>query len=135
MKKGSEKMKKSKILIVEDDFIQFMSAEMWMRSWGYDVLGPASSSEQALEITERERPDVILMDVRIQGNMDGIDTAGLIAEQFKIPVIFTTGYDHGDIHQRMQTVKYAAVLVKPYGKHELKAAIETYIAGNLLDGH
>ena len=117
-------MEKSKILIVEDDFIQFMSAEMWMRIWGYEVLGPASSSEQALEITERERPDVILMDVRIQGNMDGIDTARLIAEQFKIPVIFTTGYDHGDLYQRMQTVAYAAVLVKPYGKQELKAAIE-----------
>ena len=119
-------MKKNKILIVEDDIVQFLSTELLMKIWGYEVLGPASSSEQALEITEKDKPDVILMDISIQGKMDGIDTARQIAEQFKIPVIFTTGYDHGDVYQRVQTVKSAAFLVKPYGIEELKAAIEEF---------
>ncbi len=119
-------MKKGRILIVEDDYVQFLSTEMLMRIWGYEVLGPASSSEQALEIAEKDKPDVILMDISIQGNMDGIDTARQIDEQFQIPVIFTTGYSHGELYQRAQTVISAAFLVKPYGIDELKAAIEEH---------
>jgi len=120
-------MKKGKILIVEDDFLQFLSTEMLMRIWGYEVLGPASSSEQALEIAGRDKPDVILMDISIQGTMDGIDTARQIAEQFEIPVIFTTGYDHWEVFQRVQTAKPAAFLVKPYEISQLKSAIEEHI--------
>jgi DNA-binding response OmpR family regulator len=119
-------MKKNRILIVEDDYVQFLSTEMLMGIWGYEVLGPASSSEQALEIAERDKPDVILMDISIQGNMDGIETARQIAEQFKIPVIFTTGYDHWEVYQRVQTIKSAAFLVKPYDIGQLKAAIEAH---------
>jgi CheY-like chemotaxis protein len=119
-------MKKGKVLIVDDDFVQFLSTELLLRIWGYEVLGPASSSEEALEIAEKDKPDVVLMDINIQGNMDGIDTARQIADQFKIPVIFTTGYDRGEVCHRLQKVESAAILTKPYELDELKSAIEQH---------
>ncbi|TAN45035.1 MAG: response regulator [Nitrospirae bacterium] len=124
MNRGSDVVKKVKILVVEDDYVQFMSMEMVMKIWGYEVLGPVSSSEQVLESVRQNRPDLVLMDVNIQGCMDGIDTAKEILDKYKIPVMLITGYALSELHHRLQSVKAAGFLMKPYDPQTLRSAIE-----------
>lgn len=128
MNRGSEVVKKASILVVEDDFVQFLSIEVAMKVWGYEVLGPAASSEQVLESVIRDKPDLVLMDVNIQGSMDGIDTAKEILDKYKIPVMLITGYALSELQHRLQSVKAAGFLMKPYEHQELKCAIETLLS-------
>ena len=93
-------MSKGKILIVEDEFIQFLSLQELVEHHGYEVCGPASTCEEALDMVRSDTPDLILMDVSIQGGQDGIDTARDIGELFKLPVILTTGYDNPEVYKR-----------------------------------
>ncbi len=115
---------KGKILIVEDEFIQFLSLQELMEEHGYEVCGPASTGVEALDMARASIPDLVLMDVSIQGAQDGIDTARDIGERFGIPVILTTGYDSPEVYQKACNAKTAGFLLKPYEIGELIDAIE-----------
>ena len=120
-------MSRGKVLIVEDEFIQFLSLEELMLERGFEVCGPASTSDEAIEMALAERPDVVLMDVSIQGGRDGIDTAREIDARCRIPVILTTGYDSAEVYEKARTVKTAGFFLKPYEVEDLMAAIEASI--------
>ncbi|MBM4242166.1 MAG: response regulator, partial [Euryarchaeota archaeon] len=79
-------MSSKKILVVEDDAIASMDIQRTLQLWGYEVVAVASSGEEAVEITEELKPDLILMDVVLKGEMDGIDAAHKIIEILDIPV-------------------------------------------------
>jgi two-component system, response regulator PdtaR len=83
-------MKTAKILIVEDEAIIAMEIESQLQSLGYNVTSIVDTGVKAIEKAEADKPDLILMDIRIKGEMDGIQTAAIIREQFDIPVIFST---------------------------------------------
>jgi two-component system, response regulator PdtaR len=117
----------AKILVVEDEFIQFLSLEDLMLARGHEVCGPASTSAEAIEMVLSERPGLVLMDVSIQGGRDGIDTAREIGERFGIPVILTTGYDNPEVYEKARSVKTAGFFLKPYEVDDLMAAIEASI--------
>ena len=85
-------MGKAKILIVEDEAIIAMGIESSLQHLGYEVTSIVDTGEKAFEKTEIDKPDIILMDIRIKGEMDGIDTAKVIRNQFGIPVIFSTAW-------------------------------------------
>lgn len=118
-------MAKCKIMIVEDEFIQFLSLEETMQHYGYEVCGPVGTCDEAIEMAQTERPDIVLMDVSIQGGRDGIDTAREIGDRFNIPVILTTGYDSPEVYEKARTVKTAGFFLKPFDIDELIDVIET----------
>ena len=93
-------MPKTKILIVEDDDIVARVIAWRLNNIGYEVCGRATSSTETMEILVKEYPDVVLMDINIKGETDGIETANMIKTRVKIPVIFLTSHSDGSTLQR-----------------------------------
>jgi len=112
-----------KVLIVEDESIIAMELENHVRRMGYDVIGPVATGDAALENVGDYQPDIVLMDIRIQGDKDGIETAEAIRSRFKTPVIYLTAHADQRTIQRAKVTEPLGYLVKPLREHELRAAI------------
>ena len=113
-----------KIGIVEDDLIIALALSEMLTSCGYFVTSIARRYTEAIALLEDEHPDLLLIDVKINGTLDGIEVAKTINEQFRIPFIFlTANSDFGTIN-RAKDVKPSAFLSKPVTKQQLFAAIE-----------
>jgi response regulator of citrate/malate metabolism len=115
---------KKKILIVEDDKMLCTIFEMFIKQLDHDLVGISQTGEEALQICEINRPDVILMDIHLTGEMDGIETAKIISERFDIPVIFVTSdIEEDTIHSATYNNTYG-FLMKPIYKSSLGVSIE-----------
>ncbi|MDD1701731.1 MAG: response regulator [Methanoregula sp.] len=120
-------MKDASILIVEDEAIVAKSIEKRLRSLGYRVTGTAASGEETLAILEKSKPDLILLDIRLEGKMDGVETSRIIHERFRIPVIFITAYsDNATIERATKTGPYG-YLLKPFGETDLQSTLQTVL--------
>lgn len=102
-----------KILIVEDEGIQAMNTKLALIRMGYEVLPIAISGKSAVDLALRFKPDLILMDIRLRGRMDGIEAAGLIRQKAATPIIFVSAYADENTMQRAQQTHPAAVIEKP----------------------
>jgi len=117
-------MEKAKILVVEDEAIIAMEIENQLQGLGYEVTSIVDTGEKAIKKAEADKPDIILMDIRIKGEMDGIDAAEEIRIRFGIPVIFSTAYlDQERIERAKITMPFGYVL-KPIQERDLKVTIE-----------
>ncbi|MBT3226100.1 MAG: PAS domain S-box protein [Deltaproteobacteria bacterium] len=117
-------MEKARILIVEDETIIAMEVESQLQRLGYEVTSVVDTGEKAISKAESDKPDLILMDIRIKGEMDGIDTAEEIRNKFGIPVIFSTAYlDEERIERAKITMPFGYVL-KPIQEREFKVTLE-----------
>lgn len=120
-------MEKTKILVVEDEVITAMSLEASLESLGYQVTSIVNSGEAALSSIDSNKPDIVLMDIKIKGDMDGIDTAEIIRERFDLPFVFSTAYlDQEKIERAKITMPFGYVL-KPIQERELKVTLEMAI--------
>ncbi|MBC8257876.1 MAG: response regulator [SAR324 cluster bacterium] len=117
-------MSKSGILIVEDEVLIAMDIQQKLEKFGYSVCGIAASGEAALVKVIETQPELILMDIVIQGRMDGIETAKKIQEQFGIPVIYLTAYSDEKNLRRAKITQPSGYLLKPYSERELEITIE-----------
>jgi len=106
-------MNNNRILIVEDEGIQAMNTKLTLLRMGFEVLPIAMSGKSAVELAKRHKPDLILMDIRLRGAMDGIEAAGIINESLHTPVIFVSAYADEQTMQRAQNTNPAAFLEKP----------------------
>jgi len=113
-----------KILVVEDETVIAMELELQLENMGYDVVGRAGSGAGAIEKATELRPDLILMDIVMPGEMDGIDASKRIKSTQNIPIIFLTAYADEKYIKRAREVGPFGYLVKPYEDRELRAAIE-----------
>lgn len=118
-----------KIMQVEDEAVFAMVTDMELRNLGYPRTSHASSGEEALRKFKRERPDIVLMDIRLSGKMDGIEAAEVIRSETDIPIIFITAFDDVEFRQRADRVKPLAYMVKPLEILYLKQLIDGYFAG------
>lgn len=116
--------RKTRVLVVEDEGVVAMNVKMALLDGGYEVLPIAISAQTALTFTAQYRPDVVLMDIRIKGDKDGIDTATLITRHYHIPIIYTTAHYDEETVRRANETEHAGYLVKPYEDSELYALIE-----------
>lgn len=116
-------MKKTKILITEDEFVVSQNLKNKLSSLGYDVIGTVSSGEDALDKIKQNRPDLILMDIMLAGKMDGIETAKIIKSKYNIPLIFLTAYSSKEIYQRAEITEPYAYIIKPFEERELEINI------------
>lgn len=114
----------TRILIVEDEAIVAESIASKLRRFGYEVLDPIPSGEEAVAISEKERPDVVLMDIHLAGKMDGIDAADTILGQYHIPVIFLTAYADEQTIARAKKAGPFGYIVKPFRERDLYVTIE-----------
>ncbi|MBE9129354.1 MULTISPECIES: ATP-binding protein [unclassified Coleofasciculus] len=112
------------ILVVEDEKIIALNLKENLESLGYIVAGIAASGEEAIEQATQRHPDLVLMDIRLKGDLDGIETADYIWEHLFIPVIYVTGHsDHSTLARAKMTAPFGYVL-KPVKERELSVAIE-----------
>jgi len=117
-------MASNKILIVDDEFVVGLDLKERLENLGYSVVGISSSSKDTISLCKKYSPDLVLMDIVIKGDIDGIDTAKILKEQFNVPIIYLTAYaDNRTIKDAMVTEPYG-YLVKPVQERELKSAIE-----------
>ena len=117
-------MANKNILIVEDERVIAMDIQMRLERMGYQVCGTVTHFDQVIETVSGRKPDLVLMDIRIQGEKDGIDTALVIYEHYQIPVVFLTA--HGDTATFKLSLKARpfGFLTKPFKDEDLKNAIE-----------
>ena len=115
-------MAPARILIVDDEAIVAVDIQKTLKALGYDVPAIAFSGEEALQKTEELHPDVVLMDIVLRGQMDGIEAAQQIYERFGIPSIFMTGYSE-EIIEQLNTGKPCLSVIKPVEEKELHKTI------------
>jgi PAS domain S-box-containing protein len=117
-------MTPASILIVEDEAIVALDLRTQLEDLGYDVIGIADQAEDALKIAAAQRPDLVLMDVRLKGPTDGIHTAGILNRMYQLPVIYLTAHSDDETVQRAAGTAPYGYLTKPFQIRELHAAIE-----------
>ncbi|MEB3278116.1 MAG: ATP-binding protein [Lyngbya sp.] len=117
-------MNEVKILIVEDELLIAKGLARKLQKLGYTVVDIVSSGEKALEQVAETQPDLVLMDIVIKGDMDGIETAELIHERYNIPVIYVTAYADDSTLDRAEKTGSYGYLLKPYKERELHATIK-----------
>ncbi|MDR3557401.1 MAG: response regulator [Syntrophobacteraceae bacterium] len=117
-------MNPASILVVEDEAIVAMEIKERLKAMGYALAGVAASGEQALELAQNGRPDLVLMDIRLQGDMDGITAAREIRKRFHLPIIFLAAHSEDATLDRAREVEPHGYILKPFHDQELRSAIE-----------
>jgi response regulator NasT len=120
-------MKAIKVLIAEDEPIVRMDLRELLENQGYKVIGEASDGQSAIDIARREKPDIVIMDIRMPG-MDGIEAAKILTEEEIAPVIFLTAYSDKELVEKAKEVGVVAYLVKPFKETDLFPTIEVAIS-------
>lgn len=119
---------KHKVVVVEDEGLIAADLEARLKSAGYTVPGTADSAHKALQLIRRTLPDLVLMDIRLKGNIDGIEVADEVRKQLDIPVVYLTAYeDRGTLERAGQSQAFGYIK-KPIASASLKGAIEMALA-------
>jgi PAS domain S-box-containing protein len=121
------------ILIVEDDGIIAAHLQDTLTGLGYRALGPVASGEAAIAAVKAQPPDMVLMDIRLAGPMDGISAAGRIQSDADIPIVYLTCYSQDPLLQQAKVTAPYGYLVKPVGERELAATLEMALYRHSLD--
>lgn len=118
-------MMKARILVVEDEQIVAADLSAKLDRLGYEVVGVASSGEEAISVSKELRPELVLMDVRLQGRMDGTEAARRIQRAIGVPIVFITAY--AEIFLRDPTLMNPPGLCisKPFSIAQLRAVLDT----------
>ena len=109
-----------KILIVEDESLVSSDLKYHLESMDYEVVGIASTGVDAIRIAGNKFPDIVLMDIKLKGDMDGIETAKELHDQYNIPVIYLTCFFDNGILERAKLTKPYGYIIKPINPNELK---------------
>ncbi|RMD86537.1 MAG: response regulator, partial [Candidatus Dadabacteria bacterium] len=117
-------MSNQPILIVEDEHIVAEDIKQTLISLGYRVVGIAASAEEALEKVAKDKPQLALMDIKIKGKIDGIETASLLYQNYGVPVVYLTAHaDDETLSRAVKTSPYGYIL-KPFDEVELKVCLQ-----------
>ena len=117
-------MQKTKILIVEDEAILVMSLERALKQAGYDVCESALSGEEALVKVKEETPDLVILDLCLNCETNGIETANRIRSISNIPIVFMSGLMREEIENELKEIEGSVYLSKPFAPKDLITAIQ-----------
>jgi PAS domain S-box-containing protein len=112
------------IAIVEDEYIVALDIRSFLERSGYHIAGIFSSGEELLSRYDELAPDLIIMDIKIRGRLDGVETASLVHERYRTPVVLLTAYADDETIARAKLTEPFGYLLKPFEERELKTAIE-----------
>ena len=117
-------MTSAQILVVEDQSIAALDVKKRLESSGYTVVALASSGEEAIRKATELRPDLVLMDIRLRGEMDGVEAAERIGTHLDIPVVYLTAYADEATLQRAKVTEPFGYLLKPFEERTLHSTVE-----------
>ena len=120
-------MSKTNILIVEDESIVAKDIQHSLKKLGYTVVGMCSTGEDAIKTAEEVKPDLVLMDIMLKGDMSGIEAAGQIREKFNIPIIYLTAYADESTLSKAKVSEPYGYIIKPFKEIDLHTSIEMAI--------
>jgi len=120
--------KKYKILIVEDQPITAMDIKQTITNLGYEVIGIAKSYESAIQKFEENMPDLVIMDICLEGDIDGIDTVKQLYKIKKIPVIYLTAFTDDETIDRAVQTNPSSYEIKPFNRASLNSSIKIAIS-------
>lgn len=108
-----------RVLIVEDESLISMLLAREFRRLGCDIVGPCASGEEALELDERLNPDLVLMDIRLAGKLDGIETAARMLGRRRVPIAFSSAYPSNEVGEAVKRLDTLPFLPKPVSRQQL----------------
>lgn len=120
-------MPDTSIMLVEDEINVAADVKNRLENMGYEVLGIFDTGEEAIEKAGELKPNLVLMDIVLKGDMDGIDAAQKIRELFDIPIIYLTAYSDEKTLQRAKVTEPFGYVLKPFEDREIQSAIEMAI--------
>jgi DNA-binding LytR/AlgR family response regulator len=116
-----------RILVVEDELIIAEDIRAKLTSLGYNIVGLAMTADEAEKYLAKDKPDLVMLDIMLKGDRDGIELGRKIREQYKIPFVFLTSYSDRETVERARTVVPDGYLLKPFTDKDLFTAIEIAI--------
>lgn len=126
-------MPNATILVVEDERIVAKDLQNRLKKFGYAVLPVASSGEEAINRVTENCPDLVLMDINLKGDMDGVEAARQIHTRFNIPVIYLTAYADNNTLERAKLTEASGYLLKPFKERELYTNIEMALSKHRIE--
>ncbi len=117
-------MANTRIMIVEDEWTVAEDIKISLQNLGYTISSVTSSGKEAIQKAEEDRPDLVLMDIVLQGEMDGIEAANQIRSRFNIPIVYLTAYADDKVLERAKITEPSGYIVKPFISEDLKITIE-----------
>ena len=126
-------MTNAKLVVVEDEIIVAKDIQNRLKRFGYDVPAVAASGEEAIVKVAEIYPDLVLMDIRLKGEMDGIEAARQIYTQFNIPIIYLTAYADDSTIERAKITGAFGYLLKPFKERELYTSIEVTLSKHRME--
>ena len=118
-------MERKNILIVEDEMITALDIQIRLQANGYRHVDYVETGEEAIKIIEKGNVDLVLMDVKLKGPLDGVGTTKEIVSQYKVPIIFITGNTDRHMVSRLKATKPAGIISKPINDKELFESVDT----------
>ena len=117
-------MSKARIMLVEDEKVVAADIQECVTGLGYEVVGAASSGAEAIRMAVNTVPDLVLIDIKLKGVLDGIDVAAALYDQLKIPVVYLTAHADAEILERAKQTAPSGYVLKPFDDRTLRTAIE-----------
>ncbi len=117
-------MNKTDIMVVEDEFVVAEDIRERLESMGYNVCCLVRSGQEAVDRFRKASPDLILMDVVLKGEMDGVEAASIIRSKIPVPIIFLTAYSAEAILDNVEKTEPFGFVLKPFDDRELSAVIQ-----------
>jgi signal transduction histidine kinase len=124
---------KTKIMVVEDERIVALNLKQRLLRLGYDVTAVLTSGQQALAAIKSSPPDIVLMDIHIDGDIDGIETASRIPPELHVPVVYLTAYSEEATLERARQTRPYGYLLKPFSERELHATMQMVLERRRAD--
>lgn len=121
---GMKNMNEPRLLIVEDERVVAEDIRDMAVDLGYHVLGIASKGYETIELVANSKPDMVLMDIGLKGELDGVKVAGIIRDRFNTPVVYITAYADDDTLARAKLTEPLGYIVKPFDRQELNSILE-----------
>lgn len=122
-----------KVLIVEDELIVSADIAARLERMGYQVVGQADQAEQAVKICLEQQPDLVLMDIRLKGELDGIAAASRIRSYCPVPIVFLTAHADESTLQRAKITEPYGYILKPFEERELRIVVEVSLYRSKID--
>src|SRR6476620_10580248 len=121
-------MAQTRLIIVDDDSIIRLDLRELLKGMGYNVIGEAADATSAINLARDIRPDLVIMDIRMPGDLDGIDAAATLTAEGVAPVLLLTAFSDPDLVRRATEAGVVGYLLKPFSEGELRPAIEVTLA-------
>jgi CheY-like chemotaxis protein len=119
-------------LIVEDETLIAEELKERLSRLGFSVIAAVDTADEGIAIATREHPDLVLMDIRLKGEKDGVEAAKEIRQQIDVPIVYLTAYSDRLTLDRVKASEHDAFLLKPFQKRELQSTIEVAMQRHAL---